>query len=108
MIVVVCKFIFIQNYYGISLCPFIVVKNKSLKNDMVFMNHEKIHLRQQLELLVLPFYIWYLSEYFVKLIKYKNHHKAYCDISFEKEAYYHENNLAYLKKRKFWAFLKHL
>jgi hypothetical protein len=31
--------------------------------DKVFVNHEKIHLRQQLELLVLPFYVWYIIEF---------------------------------------------
>jgi hypothetical protein len=40
---------------------------------MVFVNHERIHLRQQLELLVLLFFSYSIPlEYFVRLIQYRN------------------------------------
>lgn len=93
---------------GMALFPFILVKNKHLKNDKVLINHEKIHLRQQLETAVLPFYVLYLGSYLVNLIKHKNHHQAYIHIFFEKEAYHQEKDLNYLKKRKFWNFLKYI
>ena len=108
MLVIACRFIFLQNDCGIAIWPFIILKSKSLKNNTTLLNHEKIHLRQQIELLILPFYIWYTTEYLIKLVKYKDHNKAYCNISFEKEAYYYENNFNYLKTRKLWAFWKHL
>jgi len=70
------------------------------------MNHERIHLRQQLELLVLPFFVWYGLDYLVKLIRYRNKNKAYRNVIFEREAYENEKNLDYLKSRSFWKFLK--
>lgn len=91
---------------GMALFPFILVKSASLKNDVIIINHEKIHLRQQLELLILPFYILYLLNYFVNLFKYRNHHLAYRNIIFEKEAYDCEHNLQYLKKGSWYGWLK--
>lgn len=108
MIIVVCKHLFIKNYCGMAIWPFIFIKYAALKNERTFINHEKIHLIQQKELFIIPFYIWYLIEYFIKYIKFKNHNKAYLNISFEKEAYLNDKNLNYLKERKTWAFLKHL
>lgn len=67
-----------------------------------------IHIRQQAEMLVIPFYIWYLTEWFIKYIIYRNFDKAYRNIGFEREAYLNENDLIYLKKRRFWSFLKYL
>ncbi|WP_244154625.1 hypothetical protein [Pedobacter soli] len=91
---------------GMALFPFILVKSAGLKNDAIIINHEKIHLRQQLELLILPFYILYLLNYFANLFKYRNHHLAYRNIIFEKEAYNHEHNLHYLKKGSWYGWLK--
>jgi hypothetical protein len=86
----------------------VFVKHRVDKENMVFVNHEKIHLRQQLELLVIPFFIWYFLEYLVRLVQYKNADLAYRNISFEREAYANELNLDYLKNRSFLQFLKHL
>jgi len=79
-----------------------------MKTNYKLINHEKIHLRQQLELLILPFYIWYITEYLIGLIKYRDTKKAYYAISFEREAYANEYNLNYLQTRSFWRFLKYL
>jgi hypothetical protein len=96
-----------KNVVAITLYPFIVINKNKTINDCVI-NHEKIHLRQQIELLILPFYVWYIIEYLLKLIKYKNSDRAYRVISFEKEAYLYEHDLLYLKRRKSFSFLKHL
>lgn len=85
---------------AMALFPFILLKNEAQKNDQVLINHEKIHLRQQLEMLILPFYVVYLLNYFINLLKYKNHDQAYFNISFEREAYQHETDLNYLSERK--------
>lgn len=89
---------------GLTLWPFIIIKHPELKDDAVFMNHERIHLRQQLEFLVLPFYILYMLEYLFRLLQYRNKYIAYRNISFEREAYTNEKDLYYLEKRPFWAF----
>ena len=90
---------------GMALFPFILVR---LKNPSpTLLNHERIHLRQQLELLIIPFYIWYLLEYGWNRLKYKDHYYAYRKISFEAEAFAHDQDLSYLKKRRFWGFLRY-
>lgn len=50
------------------------------------MNHEKIHIYQQLELLIIFFYLWYVVEYYYWYIKLKDKNLAY-NICFEREAY---------------------
>ncbi len=96
-----------KSFSAISIYPFIFLKNHHCKGDHVLINHERIHLRQQIELLWLFFFILYISEYFIKLIYYRNSYEAYKNLSFEKEAYANENNLDYLKNRKFFSFLKY-
>lgn len=95
-----------DKFSGCAVWPFIFLKSADLKNDKVFVNHEKIHLRQQLELLIVPFYIWYALEFCVHLIRLKSKDKAYRAIIFEREAYSNQSDLTYLKERSFWAFLK--
>ncbi len=106
MIVVVFKFLTARGIRGITLFPFIFISDKIYLSDVVLLNHEKIHIRQQLELLILPFYFWYILEFFLGWIRFKDANKAYKNISFEKEAYSNEKNLYYLKTRSFWRFLK--
>lgn len=108
MILIVSKKLLSGRFKGISLWPFVILGNEHLKKDDLFLNHEKIHLRQQLEMLVLFFYIWYAVEFFVRYLDCKNGMLAYRNISFEREAYRREHDLAYLCNRPFWAFLKFL
>lgn len=108
MFIIVCKNLFRKNFVGITLFPFIFLKDKSLKLNKTLVNHEKIHIKQQLEMFVIFFYMWYLIEYFIRLIHYKNKYEAYKNISFEREAYDNESNLLYLKNRKLYSFLNYL
>lgn len=91
-----------------TIWPFIIVREKALCEDVVFQNHERIHLRQQAEMLVVFFYIWYGIEFLIRWAQYKNRYLAYRNISFEREAHFAETNLQYLRNRKFWAFLQYL
>ena len=84
---------------GLTLFPFILLRDRDLKLNKRIMNHERIHIRQQIELLVLPFYIIYLIEFGIGLIKCRNKQQAYLNISFEREAYNHDTDLNYLKIR---------
>lgn len=89
---------------GMALFPFVLLKEQQLKGNPEIINHERIHLKQQLELLILPFYTLYLINYLLNLIYYRNHELAYQNIVFEREAYHHEHDLAYLNQRSFWAW----
>ena len=101
----ISKYVVPKGYNGISLYPFIFLKDDTLKRDTVLVNHEKIHLKQQLELLILPFYILYVLEFLFRYIQYKNWRLAYKNISFEREAYTNQKDLHYLKSRSFWGFI---
>ncbi|MDQ3141393.1 MAG: hypothetical protein M3Q56_04005 [Bacteroidota bacterium] len=90
-----------------AIWPFIIIRSQALSNDRVLINHEKIHLRQQIELLLVFFYIIYFLEYVTYRIKGLNSLDSYCRISFEREAYEHENDMNYLKQRNHWVFLKY-
>lgn len=90
---------------AITVFPFILLKDKSLKNDRVLLNHEKIHWYQQLETGIFLFYLWYLASYFYSRSKGLSHYESYRHISFEQEAFDNESNLYYLKKRRLWAFI---
>lgn len=93
---------------GITLFPFIILRDKKLKTDKQIMNHERIHIRQQIEMLIIPFYVVYITEYVIGLLKFRNKANAYLNISFEKEAYANDKDLNYLKSRKLWAWITFL
>ncbi len=95
------------NVSGMALFPFILIKRRRDFANEQLLRHEHIHIRQQLELLILPFYLFYLLNYFVNLIIYFNHDKAYRNIVFEKEAYENDGNIGYLRSRRAWSFLKY-
>ncbi|MFP9099926.1 hypothetical protein ACLI09_12830 [Flavobacterium sp. RHBU_24] len=108
MIVVTSKYLVPKGYTGITLFPFVLVRSRELAANAVLINHERIHIRQQAELLVIPFYIWYGIEYVIRYLRYKNGKKAYRNISFEREAYANEQNPDYTNQRKLWGFFKYL
>ena len=108
MILIVFKYLTPKGFRGITIFPFVILTHAEDKENRVVINHERIHIRQQLELLVFPFYVWYFIEFFIRVIQFKNKNEAYRNISFEREAYKNEKDLEYLKSRSFWSFLKYL
>ena len=91
---------------GITLWPFVIVRNEKLAQNARLINHERIHLRQQIEMGIIFFYVWYLLEYFIRLVMYRSHYKAYRMISFEQEAYDNDKNFDYVGNRRLWGFLR--
>jgi hypothetical protein len=105
MILIVSKYLVPKGYRGITIFPFVILALPNLKNNEVILNHERIHIRQQLELLIIPFFICYCLEFLVRFFQYGNLKLAYNNISFEREAYANEKDFHYLKHRSFWCFL---
>ena len=91
---------------GLAIFPFLFVKYK--KPSKTLINHERIHFRQQIEMLILPFYVWYILEYWIHRLKGKSPQHAYMSISFEREAYANDDDFGYLKKRKIWGFWRYV
>ncbi|MFD2603033.1 hypothetical protein [Flavobacterium suzhouense] len=108
MILITSKYLIPKGYAGMALFPFIILHDKRMKENHRLINHERIHLRQQAEMLIIPFYIWYVCEYIIRLISCKDKKEAYRNICFEKEAYSNESDNNYLKNRHFWNFIKFL
>jgi len=108
MFLIVAKYLIPKGYRGLAVFPFVFVKYRLDKENLVFVNHERIHLRQQMELLFIPFFLWYLVEFLVRYIQFKNWNLAYKNISFEREAYANEKNLDYLKQKKSWRFWRYI
>lgn len=100
------KLIPFKGYKAITFFPFIFVRKDVTFNE-VDLNHENIHGMQQVEMLLVLFYAWYIIEYLVRLVMYSfNSDKAYRNISFEKEAYRNETDFNYLRNRKHFAWIR--
>lgn len=92
--------------YAITLWPFIFIKDNG---NIETIAHEKIHLRQQVELGIIGFYILYASFYLYYYWKLRDNNKAYFAIPFEKEAYTaSKGGDVYLSKRNFLEWLNYL
>jgi hypothetical protein len=79
--------------------------------------HESIHTAQGRELLWVFFYLFYVLEWFFRLIQYRNaqtadgkkdRYAAYRNLSFEREAYANEHDNIYLKNRKLFSSFRYM
>ena len=89
---------------AITLFPFIISKEEM---DDKTLNHEKIHIAQQAELLVIFFYLLYVFYFIENYLFYKDTQMAYRMIPFEREAYRHDGDPEYLSKRKHFNWLNY-
>ncbi|HEX8268290.1 MAG TPA: hypothetical protein VF581_00245 [Flavobacterium sp.] len=108
MFLIVSRYLIPRGYRGMTVYPFVILREKEDAFDRILVNHEKIHIRQQIELLIIPFYVLYMADYLLKLYRFKDRSLAYRNIIFEREAYQNEKDLDYLKKRPFWNFKNYL
>ena len=69
------------------------------------LTHERIHLQQQLEMGIVPFYIWYIVEYAFRRAQ-RTHHHAYMVLAHEQEAYENDYNPRYLTERRSYSWLQ--
>lgn len=116
------KFIPFPGYKAMNLFGILFVRGNA-KIDEVTMNHESIHSRQFVELMVLfavatvfirwwlpalapfAFYVWYVLEWLIRLFMRGN---AYRNISFEREAYANQHDPEYIRNMKWGSWLKYL
>lgn len=102
-----------KGFKALTLGPFIFVKKGTALNKKD-LNHEAIHWEQYKELLIAGFLILYVLEYIVRFCipwliteegrRYSD--RVYHSLSFEKEAYLHAEDMAYLKKRKHFNWIR--
>ena len=92
---------FMKSFIAINLFGIIVTCEELSKVEL---NHELIHTAQARELLYIPFYLWYIIEWFYLYLKYRDWMRAYYNIRFEKEAYAHQEDQEYLNRRKHYCY----
>ncbi|MDR1707407.1 MAG: hypothetical protein LBR46_05320 [Prevotella sp.] len=105
MKIIYTKLIPPSGFLAITLFGLVFAKRKLTNEEQ---NHEAIHIRQGRELLWIFFYLWYVIEWVIRLIQYRDRKQAYRNISFEREAYSNQSNLGYIKIRKYFEFIKYL
>lgn len=106
MIIVKNKIIPFGSYSTINLFGILFTKSDYL--SPITINHERIHTKQMLELLIVGYYLWYIIEYIIVRFCHKKQNDAYHDISFEEEAHNNDDNLHYLDNRKHFAWWKYV
>lgn len=78
----------------------ILVSDKNHKKIDEILNHEKIHIQQQRETLVIFWYIIYFLDFFINWGIFGSFWVAYEEVLFEREAFEYENDYNYLENRK--------
>ena len=97
-----------KGFRAIALVWWIFVRSEVKNFNDTDFRHESIHIRQQKEMLVLFFFLWYAVEWLVRFIIYRNTKTAYKNISFEREAYAHQFDTEYLETRKHYSFIRYM
>lgn len=93
---------------ALTIYPFIFVR-KDTRNNTELIRHETIHIRQQLELLIVGAWILFFVEYlYARYIKKLDARQAYYYTSSEQEAHRNAMSENYLSIRKPYAMLKYI
>lgn len=93
---------------ALAAWPFILVNNQDVIDSERTMNHERIHHRQELEMMVVPMIILYVAFNIFWFIRTRSVNESYLHNPFEQEAMYNEDNLDYLDTRKFLSWTKYV
>lgn len=104
---IVNRFIPFRTFAAVNIFGLIFVKKGILFTE-TDLRHELIHTRQMRELLFIPFYMVYFAEWLVRLVQYRNPLRAYCNVSFEREAYENQSDKDYLKNRRLYAWCHYM
>ncbi len=96
-----------SRYIGVALF-FVILVKRGRTLTAIQDNHERIHLRQQAEMLWIPFLAWYFIEFLIRRIEWGNWDIAYRNISFEREAFENDQNAEYRAGRRWYAWVKYL
>ncbi|MFI3306924.1 MAG: hypothetical protein R3Y68_10530 [Rikenellaceae bacterium] len=93
-------------FTAINICGVYFVKGDGAISDRT-LRHEAIHTAQMKEMLYIGFYIWYFVEWLWEVCA-PPYDEAYHDISFEEEAYDHEDDPDYLTNRMRYAWVRYI
>lgn len=109
MKVVYNKYIPFKGFLAINLFGVVFVREElKHKFTVTVENHEEIHTKQMQELAFVGFYIWYVIEYVIRLVQYRNPKAAYRNICFEREAKDNEHDKYYPENRRHYSFIRYI
>ncbi|MGI6048171.1 MAG: hypothetical protein ACOYEG_09230 [Petrimonas sp.] len=108
MKIIYSKYLPVKGFRAINLFGVVFARKEQGELSRQIINHELIHTRQMLELMFIGFYVWYVTEWIIKWIIYKNRFVAYRNIGFEREAFENDDNFDYLKHRKWYGFANYV
>jgi hypothetical protein len=106
MKVIYNKMIPFRGFSAINLFGVVFARKECEPLNAFTVHHEQIHTEQMRELGYIPFYLWYVLEWLVKLCFYGK--QAYYHISFEQEAYIYMDCPGYVLVRDHYSFLKYI
>lgn len=95
-----------KRFHAMAIFPLLISKLPKDQADLVLINHERIHFKQQIETLWIGFFIIYFTQFIFYRFKKGNSYEAYMAIPFEKEAYLYEEDFSYLTRRKLFNWIK--
>lgn len=99
-----------KSFGAINLFGILFVRKEFYLNEYDLI-HETIHTKQMLEMLVIFFYLWYVIEWLIRLVKIAINkgdiYNAYWNLSFEEEARDNQYDRNYLKNRKPYSWIKY-
>ena len=105
----ICSKIFGFSCGAFTIFPFIFVRDQEILNNKEYMNHERIHLWQYMETLVIGLIIIALCEYlYAKMFLKMKALDAYYFMSHEQEAHQNDTNMEYLKQRKIFSLFYYI
>lgn len=103
------KHIPMKGYIAILLLFWMVIREE-YRNRLPWFaeNHETTHLHQELEMMIVFFYLWFIVEFSIKLAITLSWKRAYLSVAFEQEAYNNQFEKRYLENRRHYAWLKYV
>jgi len=94
----------IKGFKAMNLFGILLIRKGKVMTDKNI-RHEQIHTEQMKEMLYIGFYLWYVIEWLIRLILCMSAKRAYYSISFEQEAYKHQEDVSYLERRRRYEWL---
>jgi hypothetical protein len=93
---------------AVTLWPFILTKYTPDTVPEGQINHEAIHIKQQQELWIIPFYLLYVYYWLKNKLDGQDNLHAYANIPFEVEAYKNQDDISYIFNRERHSWKKYI
>lgn len=108
-LVKICSKIFGFPCGAFTVFPFIFARDQEILNNKEYINHERIHLYQYIETLIIGLILIAVCEYmYARIFRKMKSLDAYYFMSHEQEAHQNDTNMDYLKQRKLFSLFYYI